>query len=139
MAVDWMTIAATFGAAIAGSWFGARATNKQTSINVKLDRDRWLKERSFEFVEIADEFVSYSFRKNTMEIHDRDRLSRKLLTLASIVVPNKSNDLAALVKEVRKFHVGLTYNTTFTQVDKFFSEIQEQVKKQINQQVNLDE
>jgi hypothetical protein len=136
MAVDWVTIAATFGAAIAGSWFGARATNKQTSINVKLDRDRWLKERRFEFVQTADEFVSFSFRKDTMPLHDRDRLSRKLLTLASIVVPSQLAELTALVQEVRNLHIGAPCNTQFAYVDKFFSDIQAQVKEQINQQVN---
>ena len=139
MAIDWVTIAATFGAAIAGSWFGARATNKQTSINVRLERDRWIKERCFEFLEASDEFVNVSFRREALALHDRDRLTRRLLTLASIVIPAKQVMLSETVNDVRKIHVGKVCSRSYTDVEKYFDELQGEVKKIIEKLVNINE
>lgn len=136
MNIDWVTIAATFGAAIAGSWSGARATNQQTSINVRLERDRWMKERYFEFLETSDEFVNVSFRKEALGLHDRDRLTRKLLTLASIVMPENQNQISQMVYEVRNLHVGKKCELQFSDVEKYFDELQVVVKTHISELVN---
>jgi hypothetical protein len=100
MEIDLINVASTFGAAIAGSWFGARATNKQTLANIKLEEAKWRKERSFELLDQIDEFVNYSFRVNTLTLPERDRLSRKLLTLAAIVIQQEAKVVSTWISEI---------------------------------------
>ena len=133
MNIDWITIVATFGAAIAGSWFGSRATHAQTRVNIQLERNRWLRERCFEFLEVTDEFINVSFRKDALELHQRDRLHRKLNTLATIALPNQQNEIGNKVQEVRKLHVGQKCSLQFSDVEQFFGEIQKRVRATIKQ------
>lgn len=103
MEIDVINIAATFGAAIAGSWFGARATNAQTKTTVQLAKNQWKRERAFELIGALDEYLSHSFRKE-LDAASRDQLSRKALALTSLVVPDELDRFQADIKSVKEWH-----------------------------------
>jgi hypothetical protein len=127
MSIDWINIVSTFGAAIAGSWFGARATHHQTKMNLAHAQAQWKRERAFELIGVVDEYVNYSFRKDTLSLPDRDNLSRKLHALCSIVLPEDAARVRQNFSSVRKLHIGQECKTTFPETEKLFSELRDKL------------
>ena len=119
-----VTVISTFGAALAGSWFGARATNKQTEANFALEKKRLMQVAGFDFLSCLDEYRAISYRKDIeIKIQDRDKLAHKLITLISVVLPEKKEELKSVVWEVRKIHVGGKCKYDFDEVDNNYFEI----------------
>ena len=132
MAIDWVTIAATFGAAIAGSWFGATATNRQTKSNIQMEENRWLRERCFEFIEASDDFLNISFRKEVVPLPERDRLTKRLVNLASFVAPESRGELVDKVYEIRNIHINKSCSIKFHEFESYIESLQEKVREKLN-------
>lgn len=121
--IDWVTIAATFGAAIAGSWAGARATQRQTRASIRMEKERWYKECCFEFLEAADSFAHAAFNAEAMPARERDRLGRRLLSLAFFAVPEQLDSLQRMVQAVRHFHQGQPCAVTPAELETYFDDL----------------
>ena len=127
-----VTVTSTFGAALAGSWFGAKATNKQTAANFELEKKRFYQSAAFEFLSCLDEYRSISYRKDDgIKIQDRDKICHRMITLISIVLPEKAMELKSIVWDIRKIHVGGKARLNFDEVDDQYFEVwrQETIKK----------
>jgi hypothetical protein len=130
MDIDFVTIGATFAAAIGGSWFGANATNKQTKDTIALEKELWFKQRSLELLTTIDEFLNYSYRREALELHERDHLSRKLITLMDIVLSEKSNEVNKHISDVRNWILNKPCNNiNFYKTKNFFDPIKKVILK----------
>jgi hypothetical protein len=132
------TLAATFIGGWAGSWFAAKATQKQTQVQIDLQAaqrkaqvDLQLKEHAFEFLQVIEEFVAYSFQKEA-PIHksQRDVLSRKLISLCSVLLPAQVKAVENYVWEIRNLHVGKKCIYSFEQTDHFFHDLSKKINTQ---------
>lgn len=103
MDFDWLSIVSTFGAAIAGSWFGARATNNQTKKNLDLAKNQWRRERAFEFIDVLDKYLTHSFRRE-LDNTQRDIISRKMIALTTLLTPSHLKELKNNVRIVREWN-----------------------------------
>jgi hypothetical protein len=140
MNIDWLnvlsTLVATFVGGLAGSWFASRATHRQTQLNLQASEFQWQKERAFELIDVVDEFVNYAWRKETLTLPERDRLTRRLLVLSAIVLPEYVSEIRSQTQEVRKYHINKEHNTTFPAVEKYFNGIRQTLLKKITATFN---
>lgn len=129
------TLAATFIGGWAGSWFAAKATSKQTQVQIALQNAQskaqetlQLKEHAFELLQIIDEFMAYSFQKDaSLHRAERDVLSRKLISLCGLLLPDDATSVRTHVWEIRNLHVGKKCKYTFDEVDYFFDVLSKKV------------
>lgn len=107
---------------------------RQIESNVGLEREMWLRERAFELLQLIDEFVGISFRKgnDVRPIQERDILSKKLLTLSSVLLSREDGkNIESRIWKVRAMHVeGGKCSFNFGELDEFFKSIKDKLQNQ---------
>ena len=119
MEIDWPNALSTLIAAAMGGWIAATIAKKQIATTIELENSKRLHGLAYELLDTLDTYLNIAFRGEDTE---RQRYSKKIVTLSAILIPGESNNLQKHFNAVESWHSarkngtakppGVSYNAT---------------------------
>lgn len=132
-------------AALLGAFIANQVAKNQIKTMLQLEKERVLKEATFELIDAIDSFVHISYRKS-VEQEERQRLRRRILSLLALVDKDSFEMTSFELYKVehwykvqissdnpddKKLQLSRYPNIGFTSTNKFFAELKKDIMKKV--------